>query len=123
MATFAGLTRDTFDGKRVRYLGYECYRAMALHQMQILCQDLFQKYSSLRGLVIYHRVGEVPAGECSVLIVAASPHRVHALQAAAEGIDLVKTRVPIWKKEFYEGEDGEIDGSAWKQNAEYELLL
>ena len=111
MATFAGLTRDNFQGKRVTYLGYECYKDMAMHQMRTLCQELMAKYDSLRGLLVYHRIGEVPAGDCSVLIVAASPHRVQALSAASECIDLVKTRVPIWKKEFYEGED---HPAAWK---------
>ena len=54
-------------------------------------------------MIVYHRIGEVPAGECSVLILAASPHRVHAIAAASECIDLIKTKVPIWKKEFYAG--------------------
>ena len=91
---------------------------MALRQMQIVCEELKSRYASLTGLIVYHRVGEVPAGECSVVIVAASPHRAHAIGAASECIDLIKTRVPIWKKEFYEGDD-----PAWKQNAEYSGLL
>ena len=66
---------------------------------------------------MYHRIGEVPAGECSVLIVAASPHRVHAIAAASECIDLIKTKVPIWKKEFYAGQEAET--AAWKANPEF----
>ena len=85
---------------------------MAIKQMSLVCQELCERYSSLTGIVVYHRIGEVPAGECSVLIVAASPHRVHALQATSECIDLVKTRVPIWKKEHYEGEQQE--DARWK---------
>ena len=75
----------------------------------------------MRGLVIYHRIGEVPAGEVSILIVAASPHRLHALNSVSEAIDLVKTKVTIWKKEFYEGEEAE--SAAWKSNPEFSSLL
>ena len=89
--------------------------------MQQICAELASKYDSVRGLVIYHRIGEVPGGECSILIVVASPHRVHALQAAAEAIDLVKQKVPIWKKEFYEGQEAET--AAWKANPEFANLL
>ena len=34
------------------------------------------------------------------------------MQACHWGIDELKARVPIWKKEFYEG------GEVWKENAE-----
>ena len=118
VASFAGITRDNFQGKRVTYLAYECYKTMALKQMNLICTELETKYASLTGLIVYHRIGEVPAGESSVLIVSASPHRAHALSACGDCIDLIKTRVPIWKKEFYEGEDAK-----WKQNAEYADLL
>ena len=94
---------------------------MAIHQMRQICTELAQKYDSVRGIVIYHRIGEVPAGECSLLIVVASPHRVHALQAVAEAIDLVKAKVPIWKKEFYEGQEAE--SAAWKANPEFTQML
>ena len=94
---------------------------MAIHQMKLICAELVQKYDSVRGIVIYHRIGEVPAGECSVLIVVASPHRQHALQAVAEAIDLVKGKVPIWKKEFYEGEEEAT--AAWKANPEFTTML
>ncbi len=40
--------------------------------------------------------------ESSVNIVAVSAHRREALQATAWAIDELKSKVPIWKKEFYE---------------------
>ena len=89
---------------------------MALVQMRKMCTELTEKYPSLTALIVYHRTGEVPAGQCSVLIVSASPHRADAIAATTECIDLVKTRVPIWKKEHYEGQGEEslIENAKWK---------
>ena len=95
---------------------------MALHQMNSLCQELVGKYGRLAGLVVYHRIGEVPAGQASVLIVAASPHRPDAIGAASECIELIKAKVPIWKKEHY-AEDEEESQAQWKQNPEFAELL
>ena len=46
----------------------------------------------------------VPAGSGSSVVIAASaPHRAEALAACKEAIDELKTSVPLWKKEVYEG--------------------
>ena len=82
--------------------------------MKKLCEELLSRYDSLTSLVVYHRIGEVSAGQCSVLIVAASPHRAHAISAASDCIDLIKTRVPIWKKEFYAHGEHTDESAAWK---------
>ena len=57
----------------------------------------------------------MPACESSVLIAVSAPHRVVAMAAASELIELLKKRVPIFKKEFYEGDET----AQWKQNAEW----
>ena len=38
VATFSGVTRDSFDGKRVIQLEYEAYGAMAEKVLQVRCQ-------------------------------------------------------------------------------------
>ena len=71
--------------------------------MRQICSELGERYkeSLLVGIAIYHRLGEVPIGEASVIIVSTSAHRAAAISATSEAIDLLKTKVPIWKKEFY----------------------
>jgi molybdopterin synthase catalytic subunit len=49
----------------------------------------------------------VPLGEASVAIVAVSPHRDAAFDAARYAIDETKGRAPIWKAERFE------DGHVW----------
>ena len=59
--------------------------------------------------------------EASVVIVAVSAHRRASLDATSEAIDLLKEKVPIWKKEHYANENS--DTGAWKVNPEFKILL
>ncbi len=47
----------------------------------------------------------MPVSEASVIIIAVSAHRRAAIEAVSEAIDLLKEKVPIWKKEFYADDD------------------
>ncbi len=58
-------------------------------------------------LAIVHRLGPVPLGEASVIVVAAAPHREAAFAAARYAIDETKARAPIWKAERF------ADGHVW----------
>lgn len=112
IATFKGITRDTFNGKQVIQLEYEAYEQMACAVFHQIAQEVQDKFG-IHSLCIVHRLGNVPVGECSIFIAASSPHRSDALQAVNYTIDEVKSRVPIWKKEIY------ADSSTWKQNSEW----
>ena len=63
-----------------------------------------------------HKLGEVCVSQPSVTIVAVSPHRRCAIEVASQAIELVKQKVPIWKKEFYKEE--QVDAK-WKENPEW----
>jgi molybdopterin synthase catalytic subunit len=111
VSAFVGVTRDFFGDKKVTHLFYECYEAMAKSEMLKICQEVDKQ---VLGIAICHRVGLVPIGEASVVIVAVSSHRKAAIDAVSNAIDLLKARVPIWKKEFYD--DG--TDAIWKVNPE-----
>ena len=51
------------------------------------------------------------AGEASVVIAAASPHRADAFSASRYAIERIKQIVPIWKHEYFEGGDVWIEGA------------
>ncbi|KAI9264059.1 Molybdopterin biosynthesis MoaE [Phascolomyces articulosus] len=111
IATFSGLTRDTFEGKKVVQLDYEAYVPMATKVLQDLIKEAREQWS-LKHIAIYHRIGTVPVGQVSVIIVVSSAHRREGLCATEYLIDHLKDRCPIWKKEVYE------DGSVWKGTCE-----
>ena len=50
-----------------------------------------------------HRTGLLQVGETAILVQVAAGHRQAAFEACRYIVDEVKARVPIWKKEFYEG--------------------
>ena len=61
--------------------------------------------------MLLHRLGHLELSEASVLVVASSPHRAEAFEAARFAIDTLKETVPIWKQEHWDG------GTAWSEAA------
>jgi molybdopterin synthase catalytic subunit len=102
VATFVGTTRVHSRGRTVTYLEYEAYEGMAEREMEAIASELRARYD-LCDIAIHHRVGRVGIGERSVVIGVSAPHRHDALAACKDAIDTLKERVPLWKKEVYEG--------------------
>lgn len=113
VSIFVGTTRDNFEGKKVLRLEYEAYEPMALKAMKLICDEVRQKWPAVHSIAMYHRLGNVPCREASVVIAVSSPHRRESLEAVSQCIDRLKAAVPIWKKEVYEGQP-----PVWKENAE-----
>lgn len=96
---FAGVVRNENDGKKVERIEYTAYEKMAELEMEKIRRELETEFPETR-VVFRHRLGTLRVGETSVFIVASSPHREAAFRACREAIERIKTRVPIWKKEF-----------------------
>lgn len=104
IACFIGTVRGRgLKGGRVLRLEYEAEEELALKSLESIRRELLEKWG-LKDLRIHHIIGEVPVGEDTIYIVAASEHRREALEAVKEAIDRVKKEVPIWKKEVTEEE-------------------
>jgi MoaE-MoaD fusion protein len=102
IATFVGTTRVHSRDRTVRHLDYEAYEEMAEQVMTQIAAELIGRYE-LCAIAIHHRTGQVEIGEASVMIAVSAPHRQDALAACRDAIDTLKERVPLWKKEVYEG--------------------
>ena len=102
VVTFVGTVRDNNLGRRVVALEYEAYGEMAGDEMRRIGVEMREKWG-LHGIAMRHRVGKLKVGEISVLIAVSAPHRTEAFNACSEALDLLKERVPIWKKEYFEG--------------------
>jgi len=98
LVTFSGTTRDHNDGAAVVSLRYEAYPEMAQKVMGALFEEAIKRFPITRARVV-HRLGEVPGGEASVVVVVASPHRGPAFDACRFLMDRLKNEVPIWKRE------------------------
>jgi molybdopterin synthase catalytic subunit/molybdopterin converting factor small subunit len=102
IATFLGTTRMQSRGRTVHHLDYEAYEEMAEQVMSEIAAELKARYDVCE-IAIHHRTGRVEIGDASVAIAVSAPHRQDALAACKDAIDTLKERVPLWKKEIYEG--------------------
>ncbi|MCI0548225.1 MAG: molybdenum cofactor biosynthesis protein MoaE [Candidatus Rokubacteria bacterium] len=106
---FLGTVRDRRAEREVVGLTYEAYRPMALAVLDRLVAEVGAAHPGAR-LAVEHRIGEVGAGEVTVAIAVASPHRSAAYSASRELLERLKREAPIWKRERY------ADGSAaWRE--------
>lgn len=106
---FLGIVRDHNAGRRVLYLEYEAYGAMAEQEMARLEQRALERFA-ISAVAIAHRVGRLQIGEVAVAIAVAAERRRAAIEATASLIEELKKSVPIWKKEFFEGGERWIEG-------------
>ena len=93
-------------GREVMALDYEAHESMAERVLGAIADEVLERFGVER-LAIVHRVGPVPLGEASVMVVAVAPHRDAAFAAARYAIDETKARAPIWKAERF------ADGHVW----------
>jgi molybdopterin synthase catalytic subunit len=105
---FSGTSRDhAGDRSGITALEYEAYDTHVVPRLTAIAATARGQWPDLGRLALLHRVGSVPVGESSVVVVASAPHRDVAFAAARFGIDTLKATVPIWKKEQWPG------GSEW----------
>jgi molybdopterin synthase catalytic subunit len=111
VASFVGTVRreaavEANIGKDVIALEYDAHAEIAWQKLDQIAAEAGAKWDVDR-LVAIHRVGLCKLGEPTVVIACSAPHRADALEACRWMIDELKSSVPIWKKEIYEG------GDAW----------
>jgi molybdopterin synthase catalytic subunit len=106
VAAFLGTVRNVNAGRRVLFLEYEAYPGMAEREMERIAHEATDRFGVTR-VAIVHRVGRVEIGEASVGIAVGAPHRAAAMDACRFVIDTLKSSVPIWKREHFEG------GAVW----------
>lgn len=104
IVTFCGTVRDFSDGRPgVTALDYEVYPEHAVSRLERVAESARRQWPMVNRLVLLHRVGRLEVGEVSVVVVASTPHRAEAFDAARYSIDTLKHTVPIWKRETWAG--------------------
>lgn len=110
IVSFLGLCRD--ENGRLSALELEHYPGMAEAEIARIAVEAAERWP-LSGLTAIHRHGLIRPGENIVLVVAASPHRRAAFEAAEFLMDYLKTSAPFWKKEHgIEGPGGWVAAKA-----------
>lgn len=106
---FEGWIRNQNDGQEVLRLEYEVYEPIAIKEGEKVIEKARSKFPLLHVECV-HRAGLLEIGECAVWVGVTSAHRDEAFAACRYIIDMVKVRLPIWKKEHYvEGHSGWVN--------------
>jgi molybdopterin synthase catalytic subunit len=95
---FIGTVRDHNDKESVSEIYYEAYKEMAEEKLAEIQNEVIKRWKVKRFIAI-HRTGSLKVGDISVAVAASAEHRKEAFEACKYGIDEIKSRVPIWKKE------------------------
>ena len=88
---------------------------MAENMIQKIVDEVKQKWG-IQEVAIGHRIGRLEIQEISLVVSVGSEHRKEAFEASVYIVDRIKTIVPIWKKEFFEG------GEVWVESPEDHAL-
>lgn len=103
---FIGTVRNATKNKKVRWLEYESYEAMAVVEIRKIVEEAIDRWNVL-GYAISHRIGTLKPGEIAVVVAVSTPHRKESFEACQFIVDELKAKAPIWKKEVFE------DGEQW----------
>ncbi len=102
---FLGQVRNDIIGeKEVFKIEYSAYEEMVGKEMQNIENIILNKYKDVRKIHILHSTGDVKAGENSLFVMISGGHRIETRTACSETVDLIKEKVPVWKKEVFKDE-------------------
>lgn len=102
VSVFIGKVRDDeVDGRRVTAIEYSAYEEMAVREADGIANTVRSAFSDVRSVIIVHSLGVVRAGETSLFIMVTAGHRDHATRACRHTLEMVKEKLPIWKKELF----------------------
>ena len=100
VATFTGRVRakDAPDDDRTTHLAFERYDGVARERLARIESELSAR-EGVFGVWTHHRVGVIPDGDDIVFVVVLAGHRAEVFETVSDGIDRLKSEVPIFKKE------------------------
>lgn len=102
ISVFVGKVRDDeHEGTKVTAIEYSAYPEMAETETEAIITLVRSAFSDVRNVIIVHSTGIVKAGEASLFIMVTAGHRDQASRACRHTLELVKERLPVWKKELY----------------------
>ncbi len=111
-SVFIGQVRaDIINGKKVKAIEYSAYEGMVTAEADRIKEAVSGEFRDTKSIEIVHSTGIVKAGEISLFVLVSAGHRQQAIKACAKTVELIKEKLPVWKKEIFDD-----DSHEWKQN-------
>ena len=99
-ALFIGTVRRSAADGPVDRIEYEAYPEMLEDEFGRILAEARSRHGSV-AVAGVHRIGTVRAGEASIAVAAAAPHRAEAFAICAWVVEEAKHRLPVWKREVF----------------------
>jgi molybdopterin synthase catalytic subunit len=99
VVTFAGVVRDHDRGTSVQRLEYVSHPS-ADEIVARIAREVAEAYD-VDAVAVTHRVGPLEIGDCALAAAVSSAHRAAAFEATSALVELVKQRLPVWKRQVF----------------------
>jgi molybdopterin synthase catalytic subunit len=109
VSVFHGIVRGNNLGRTVLFLEYEAFPELCETVLAGIEAELRERWPVV-GFAVAHRTGRIEIGEPSLLVAVSTAHRREAFEACHWAVDRIKERMPVWKKEHFEGGETWIEG-------------
>ena len=105
VVTFSGVVRDHDGGRTVReleYVGHPSAEAVVAE----VAADLATR-PGIRAIAVSHRLGLLAIGDVALAAAVSADHRAAAFEVCSDLVDEVKRRLPVWKRQVFDGGEEE----------------
>ncbi|MCX6322187.1 MAG: molybdenum cofactor biosynthesis protein MoaE [Bacteroidia bacterium] len=110
-SVFLGQVRaDEFNGKKVTAIEYSAYEGMVMVEADKIKATILSEFEDAKSIDFVHSTGIVKAGEISLFVLVSAGHRYQAIHACTKTVELIKEKLPVWKREIFDD-----DSHEWKQ--------
>ncbi|TDA30518.1 MAG: molybdenum cofactor biosynthesis protein MoaE [Archaeoglobi archaeon] len=106
VGVFVGFVRKFEGYKTVERLEYEAFNEILFEKISEV-ENKIRSFPGIANAKLYHKLGKLMPGEDIVYIAVVGEHRKDIWAPLINAVELMKTELPIWKKEIYK------DGERW----------
>jgi molybdopterin synthase catalytic subunit len=96
---FSGVVRDHDHGREVVALEYVGHPSAAA--VLAACRDEILANPQVHAVAVSHRIGDLRIGDAALVAAVSAAHRAEAFAACEHLVDIVKQRLPIWKRQVF----------------------
>jgi molybdopterin synthase subunit MoaE len=110
VVSFVGVVRNHDRGRQVVSIEYEGHPT-APEVLRRVAEEVATAHPGC-CVAIEHRVGTLQVGDVALVAAVSAAHRSAAFLATSELVDLVKERLPVWKRQVFDDGTDEWTGAA-----------
>jgi molybdopterin synthase catalytic subunit len=96
---FSGVVRDHDHGRPVVTLEYVGHPTAT--DVLRACREEILADPLVHAVAVSHRVGDLRIGDSALVAAVAAAHRAEAFAACERLVEIVKQRLPIWKRQVF----------------------